>query len=278
MIVNADDFGLCPSVNKAIKKAHTEGILTSTTLMANMLAASQAVEMAKNLPDLGVGIHLNLTEGSPLSTDDKVKCLTDQDGQFANPPGRLAFNSICNSRFKEAIKIELTAQIKWAIAKGINPTHLDSHKHIHSFPSIFPIICKLAASFGIPSIRWTFESRKVTGSDWPSPAKTSRINAFKIRNMARINSLQNKRFFKNNVFFGAAHTGRINQDFWKAVAKSSFTGVAEVMTHPGYTEDLDPKKTRLIKEREIELQALCSRETKKYLNDAEIKLVHYGQI
>jgi len=92
LIINADDFGLCESVNKGIVEAHTKGVLTSTTIMANMPAADQAVELAKNLPTLGLGVHLNLTAGKPLSKDNTVKLILDSQGYFALSPGKLALH------------------------------------------------------------------------------------------------------------------------------------------------------------------------------------------
>ncbi len=83
LIINADDFGLCESVNKGIVEAHTKGVLTSTTIMANMPAAEQAVELAKNLPTLGVGVHLNLTNGKPLCQDNTVKLILNARGYIS---------------------------------------------------------------------------------------------------------------------------------------------------------------------------------------------------
>ncbi|MBA7689469.1 Chitooligosaccharide deacetylase [subsurface metagenome] len=89
IIINADDFGLCDGVNKAVAKAHTEGILTSTTIMVNMPAADEAVKIAKKLPTLGVGVHLNLFEGRPVSKDSRIGRLLDADGRFARSLLRL---------------------------------------------------------------------------------------------------------------------------------------------------------------------------------------------
>ncbi len=154
IIINADDFGLCEGVNKAVVQAHTNGILTSATIMTNMPAAEEAVEIAKHTPTLGVGVHLNLTEGSPISKEATVKPLLDAQGQFAVPFSKLPMLSIRSSKVRQAIRTELAAQIQWVIERGIKPTHLDSHKHIHSFPVIFSIVCKLARQFGITAIRW----------------------------------------------------------------------------------------------------------------------------
>jgi predicted glycoside hydrolase/deacetylase ChbG (UPF0249 family) len=85
-------------------------------------------------------------------------------------------------------------------------------------------------------------------------------------------------FIKNRTFLGVAHTGNIDKDFWQAVGKVQFRGPVEVMTHVGYPDGLDPSKTRLIEERQVELEALCSDQTKKILADAEMELTHYGKI
>ena len=197
LIINADDFGLSESVNKGIVEAHTKGVLTSTTIMANMPAADQVVELAKNLPSLGLGVHLNLTAGKPLCQDNTVKLILDSQGYFALSPGKLALASLVNGKVKTAIEAELTSQIQWLIDKGIKPTHLDSHKHIHSFPAIFPIVCRLAKRFSIPAIRYTFEPKQLSRLPWPLTDRESRKRASLIRAMAKINRLQNSVFLRH---------------------------------------------------------------------------------
>jgi len=96
--------------------------------------------------------------------------------------------------------------------------------------------------------------------------------------MAKINRWQNNKFIKNDMFLGVAHTGKIDTDFWQQVAKNSFGGVVEVMTHPGFVDGLDQVRTRLIEQRQVELKALCSEETKKNLTEANIELTHYGKL
>ena len=94
--------------------------------------------------------------------------------------------------------------------------------------------------------------------------------------MARVNRWQNNTFIKNEAFYGIAHTGKADDEFWRAVCKNAETEVAEVMMHPGYRQGLDPARTRLIDERVVELEALCSESTKKAIADAGIELIHYG--
>lgn len=278
LIVNADDFGLCEGVNRAVKQAHTEGILTSATIMAGMEAAKAAVELAGEMPGLGVGVHLDLFDGAPISKNQRVKILLDANGRFGLSLGKLAVKSMLSRTVREAIEIEWAAQIQWIIDNGIKPTHLDSHKHVHTCPAIWPIVVRLCGRFGIGAIRWPFEPAQVSGPDWPRPPKGGKTRARIVRMMAKINRRQNDIFIKNDMFLGTAHTGRIDIDFWRQVAKNPFDGVVEVMTHPGLAEGLDPARTRLIEQRQVELEALCSDQVRKSLADANIELTHYGKL
>ena len=278
IIVNADDFGLCAGVNRAVAQAHTDGVLTSATIMANMPAADEAVEIARQLPGLGVGVHLNLSEGRTLSKNTGIESLLDAGGQFACSPGKLALISLVRYGIRRAIRAELAAQIKWLIDRGLRPTHLDSHKHIHSFPSIFPIVCQLARRFEIPAVRWSYEPKQLWRMPWPLSSVAGRKRAKKVRIMAKINRMQDPGLLKIDALLGVAHTGKINADFFKAVAFYNTAATVEVMTHPGYADGLDPAKTRLIRQRKVELEALCSEKTKQHFKDAKVKLVHYGNL
>ncbi len=278
LVINADDFGLCGGVNKAVAQAHTDGVLTSATIMANMPAAREAVRIARQLPTLGVGVHLNLFEGSPVSKNACVNFLLDADGRFAFSPSRLSLLSIVRHRIRNAIRTELAAQIQWAIDNDLAPTHLDSHKHIHSFPAVFPIVCELARRFEIAAIRFTFEPKKLSAMPWPLTGAGDKKRAKKSRIMAKINRMQNPDFLKTDALLGIAHTGKIDVNFFRAAALYNTAATAEVMTHPGFADGTEPDKGRLAKQRETELQALCSERTKQYFKDAGIKLVHYGKL
>jgi predicted glycoside hydrolase/deacetylase ChbG (UPF0249 family) len=246
--------------------------------MVNMPAAEEAVKIAQKLPSLGVGVHLNLTEGRPISKDPCVSCLIDSDGQFARSPFKLSLLSLVGHKIREAIRTELAAQIQWVIDHGLKPTHLDSHKHFHSFPALFSIVCQSARSFQIPAIRWTFEPKELSSIPWPLTSEDGRIRAQKVRIMARINRMQNKDFLKNDALFGVAHMGKIDVNFFKAVTLYNSAPTVEVMTHPGFTDSLDADETRLLHQRKVELDTLCSEKTRQHFKDAGIKLVHYGQL
>lgn len=279
IIINADDFGLCSAVNEAVKKAHQQGVLTSATLMANMEGAEEAVAMAAELPGLGVGVHLNLNDGKPLNQGPAVEPLRNSQGFFAFPPGRAAITSFISPRYRRAIEAEFNSQIQWCLDHGLKPTHLDSHKHIHTFVSIYPIVVKLARKFGIKALRWPHEPGWMARKPMPSVSFEDRKRALQINSMARIDRLLNSRLIASDRLLGIVHTGRVDENFWLALCScDKLAGLSEVMTHPGYSVGLDGKKTRLVEQRQIELDALCSDKVREAINNAGLELTHYGKI
>lgn len=278
IIINADDFGLCESVNRGILKAHREGVLTSATLMANMPAALQAVQIAKDTPSLGVGVHLTLTEGKALSPPDQIPSLVNPDGIFRYSGEKLAIRCLVSSELRQAVQKELNTQIQWAFDKGIKPTHLDSHKHIHCFPPLYAIVCRLAGEYRISAIRWPFEPKNISFSPWPQTDRDGKKRARTLRILSRINHIQNTNYIRNNTLLGIAHTGVIDFAFFQAACRYNTTSPVEIMTHPGFCEGLDRTKTRLVEQRENELETLCDSRVKDLFNNEDIELKHYGTI
>jgi predicted glycoside hydrolase/deacetylase ChbG (UPF0249 family) len=154
IVVNADDFGMSSGVNNAILKSFDMGWISTTTIMCNMPGFEEACEFAreKKLIDR-IGIHLNLTEGFPLSEKiKKLKKFCDQDGRmYKSFKGHLF-----NSSEREAVYEELEMQLKRLNSFGISPTHADSHHHSHHFIGTQTIVIKLSRANQIPAIRLRF--------------------------------------------------------------------------------------------------------------------------
>ena len=154
MIVNADDFGLSPRVNDAIARAFVEGLISSTTIMANMPAFAEASAMARERGLLDhVGAHLVLTEGDPL-TDTMRRC-----GRFCDADGRFTFwrhqdRAVWLSHGeRRAVAGELRAQIARCREFGLPVTHIDTHHNVHNQPGIAPLVLELARELGVPAVR-----------------------------------------------------------------------------------------------------------------------------
>ncbi len=149
LIVNADDFGLNDSATDGIADCFSRGIVTSATLMANAPAFDRAAEFAIQNPELGVGLHFNLTWGSPISAAVDVPALVNSKGGFLGRneiARRLWFGRVPS----EQIMMELNAQLARIRSTGIRPTHIDSHQHIHAFGSVFSVIAEQCENEELP--------------------------------------------------------------------------------------------------------------------------------
>ena len=153
LICNADDFGRAISITDAIIDCYRNGILTSTTLMANMPAAEYACQRAKEVEGLGVGVHLTLTEGSALSKKEDVRNLVNNEGIF-HPILKQRDNLWrAGSKVGRQIEREFSAQMERAIGLGIKPAHCDSHHGIHSLAIVRDAMIKVVRDYGIFKVR-----------------------------------------------------------------------------------------------------------------------------
>jgi predicted glycoside hydrolase/deacetylase ChbG (UPF0249 family) len=150
LIVNADDFGYTPGVSRGILKAHHDGIVTSTSVLVNMPGAAEDIQLAlKDAPRLGLGVHLNLTAGYPVSAPASVPDLVQSDGRFrpkADIIGMLPTIDV------EQVQLEFQAQLnRFAEITGQAPDHLDSHHHIgYLNPPLAALMIQLARELGVP--------------------------------------------------------------------------------------------------------------------------------
>lgn len=154
VIINSDDFGYSRGINYGIIDSFNHGILTSTTLMTNTPGFDQAVKLAKEHPDLGIGVHLTLTFLKPLS--QKVNTLTDASGNFHKLTEYNQSNVIVDL---DELYDEWDQQIKRVIQNGIDPTHLDSHHHLHTFGSHQEVVIELARKYDLP-VRGNFDRKQ----------------------------------------------------------------------------------------------------------------------
>lgn len=165
LIINADDFGYSHGVNYGIIESHLRGVLTSTTLMAGMPGFEHAVSLAKRTPTLGVGVHLTLTCGRPVLSG--YKTLTEDDGSFHSLP---FYHTDKLPLDRDEVYREWKAQIDKVIAAGIEPTHLDSHHHVHTFRGLEDVFVRLAREYDLPvrNSRMNCTSDNVQGVPCPN--------------------------------------------------------------------------------------------------------------
>jgi predicted glycoside hydrolase/deacetylase ChbG (UPF0249 family) len=257
LILNADDFGLTPGINRAIAELHAANCLTSATLMAAGPAFADAVTIAHTHLTLGIGCHIVLTDGLPISPPKTIPTLLGADRQHLRPKLTDFLRDLLLGRVDPAdIHREALAQIRHLQQQGIRVTHLDTHKHTHIFPQVIRPLLAAAREAGVPAIRNPFEPAHA-----PNHATLQRrlqitaLNLFQptFNRIAAITP-------RPDGTFGISATGDLNpQTLQELLQHLPATGTYELLCHPGYNDpDLDAVTTRLRHHRDIERQALLT--------------------
>lgn len=284
LIVNADDFGWTDGVNRGIADAHRNGIVTSASLLANGKAFESAVAIARSTPDIGVGVHLNLSDGPSLAPTDRVASLVDAGGNFTGGPEKLLLRRARQNLLLEDVELEWDLQIQKVVRSGISPTHLDGHKHVHMLPGLFEIALRLAKRHGIGAIRVSHEasflrSAMAEGQLHPGVALKQGVQARGLKLLARDAHQWAERsaISTADYFCGVAHTGQWTYAGIVNLLKSLPDAVTELMCHPGYVDaDLENSATRLQNSRKEELDILTNAQVRNLVASEGIRLIDYS--
>jgi hopanoid biosynthesis associated protein HpnK len=282
LIINADDFGLTPGVNRAIAELHQAGVLTSATLMASGAAFDDALAIAHANPDLGIGCHVVLTDGDPVSPPESIPSLLGQDKRSLRPKLLDFVRDLVLGRINEAeIEIEATAQIRKLQQAGLTVTHIDTHKHTHMFPLITRPLLRVAEAHGIRAIRNPFEARW----SWSlGHGGISRRIQMKILDQLRRPFNTQPQILSGAVrtptgSIGISATGDLNQQTLAQIMEKLPEGTWELVCHPGYNDtELDAITTRLRSHRKIEYDALLTVIPEILSHPNPPALIHYGDL
>ncbi|MBR2299204.1 MAG: ChbG/HpnK family deacetylase [Alphaproteobacteria bacterium] len=234
VIFNADDFGISLGVNAAIKKAYDEGILNAASLMVNQKYALEALKLAKKMPDLDLGLHVNLTNEYSTLGHSKLPLLTDQNGKFKNGFVKLLLLAVFKpKKLRAEVSAETEAQIMKAKKMGAKLTHIDSHRHVHMIPLIFKVLLELQEKYGIERIRVMNECALMTMKTNKSKAYLfdgGLIKYFLLRFLAVLNGYSSKTYF-----YTILYTCKLSKEHFKKVLIPDGFENVEVMIHPSVT-------------------------------------------
>ncbi len=273
LIINADDFGLTSGINRAIAELHRAGVLTSATLMANGPAFEDAVAVAKSLPALGVGCHIVLVDGSPVSPPSRIPTLLGPDHRsFRASLGHFVRDLLLGRIDEAEIAIEAAVQIQKLESAGVAITHVDTHKHTHLFPQVARPLLRLTS---LPAIRNPFEpafARRVSFAPLLRRLQTSALSCLK----PAFQKLGQNTPTTNGTI-GIAATGTLTAaSLERLLAILPATGTYELCCHPGYNDaDLDHVTTRLRAHRDTEREALLTQIPRAV---SPTQLIHYGNL
>jgi hopanoid biosynthesis associated protein HpnK len=282
-IINADDFGLSPGVNRGIIEAFREGVLTSTTMLINLDYFEDAVRLARENPDLPVGIHLSLLWGKPVTDPAEVPTLVERDGSFPRSLATLGARHLSGRLAREQVDLEFRNQIRTFLEAGLTPTHVDTHKHIHCLGGVLEALIAAARTYGIDRVRLPVERRSRAASDRPRAARVSwkasgkrRLLAFLLRGARE--RLRAAGMRTTDHFAGIEETGGLNSDGLNLILINLKGGITEIMCHPGYEDEPARRYGSVPLRREQELAGLKDPSVKDSIADHAIRLTHYGEL
>jgi chitin disaccharide deacetylase len=275
LIVNADDFGLSPAINRGIIAAHRDGIVTSASIMVNGPAFDDAVTLARENPALDLGVHLTLTDLAPMSSPDAVSSLVGGDKRFLPHATGLARRYLRGGISLAEVRIELDAQLRLARSRGLAVSHIDSHQHVHALPGIARVVADLAQAYRIRAIRWPRERLRnymfKAAGEARRLAEQAALNA-----LCLLSPLRRQRHAEG--FVGFHFGGRLDERNLETVLRNlPADGSVELMCHPAEAEADGPHR-RWGYAGPAERAALTSARTKALIGTLGIELVAYRDL
>ncbi len=279
LIINADDFGLHEKINQGIIEAYLEGCVTSATIVAGGRAFQDAVVMARQYPNLGIGVHLTLVGLRPVARGD-VRSLITEDGSFFSSYTTFVRQYLTGRIELAHVETELRCQLQKVVGSGIPITHLDSHQHIHALPGIAEIIGRLAKDFNVAKVRipaepfWFFNTKR-----WSFGKTLNRT----VLTGCTLLAMTRKKYQRLGIrgpenFFGMLTGGQMDQTKLQNIIERLPEGTSEIMVHPGLNNEELNKAYPWNYHWEDELNALKAVETLRLIKKNRIKLISYRDL
>ncbi len=280
LIVTGDDFGLSSLVNGAVIRAHRQGILTSASLMVNGGAFHEAVALAKDNPELGVGIHITLVRGASTLSARELTPLVDGSGRFYEEPVRAGLRYFFQKKAKPLLEREMEAQIQKFLSTGLTPSHMDGHLHFHVHPTILEILLDLAGKYSIPGFRLPREPLAVNlRADHRNPGmKSLYFLVYRWLCSHAEKRLRPLSMLFPDRFFGLLASGHMTESYLLRIIESLGPGITEMGLHPALALPPELRQWAPHYEYEKELEALLSPRVRERIEARNIQLTNYRSL
>lgn len=276
LIVNADDFGRHPLINRAVAECVEQGCLRSATLMPGGKAFDDAVDTALAHPKLGVGIHFTLVNGYPVLPPEEIPSLVTEDGVFYDDYIHFVKRFLSGKVHMEDVRRELAAQAGKMARTGLSLTHVDSHQHMHVLPGIFDAILDAAAAIHIDAVRIP-RTPLFAGA---SGSLGQLIGRTGLASLALLAGREAKRrgFRMPDHFAGIVAGEAVNETYFRAIIEQMKPGVTEVMMHPGTDTTILKKACRWEHDFEAERDAIVSADITELLKKKQVRIINFREI
>lgn len=268
LIVTADDFGISKEVNEAVEAAHNNGILSATSLMVGEPFADDAVDRAREMPDLGVGLHIALSRAHPVCAPDQIPDLVDDDGMLRSGLVSAGVRFYFSPSTRRQLEMEITAQFEAFANTGLALDHVNAHNHLHLHPTVLGLMIKIGKRFGMKSIRWPRGGNsKSLGAAFLTPW----LGLMKSR-------LGHHNIHHNDVLLGLDETGSLTAGALVSMIENLSEQTAELMCHPatGAWDGMDPMAKNF--RHDLEYAALIDDSVAKAIQDNDVNLIAFRDI
>lgn len=231
LIVTADDFGASPAVNEAVEETHRHGILSAASLMVAGDAAADAVARARQLPGLGVGLHLVLVDGRPVLPPAEVPDLVGRDGRFHDNMALAGMRFFFSPSVRRQLAAEIEAQFAAFAATGLPLDHLNAHKHFHLHPTVLGLAIRIGRRFGLRAVRAPVEPAAAVGAVEPTSQGIAGwlAGAYARRAQRRLRAAG---LLVPDQVFGLAWSGAVTAERLSRLLPHLPEGLSEVYAHP----------------------------------------------
>jgi chitin disaccharide deacetylase len=280
LILNADDFGLTPGVNRSIVELQESGALTSATLMATGDQFSAAAAQAIEHPALGVGCHVVFVDGKPALPGSAIRGLSLSSGEFRPTLGAFVRDLVRGAIPENEIEAEAIAQIQRAQSAGIHVTHVDTHKHTHMFIRVLRPLLRAARKCGVAAIRNPFEPDWALAATPGAPrSRLWQVKLLRTRRRAFLRLVREAGLSTTDGAIGVLATGTLDALTLQRLLAAMPKGTWEFVCHPGYMDaTLKGVRTRLRESRATEHTAMLEVIPFYISEHPEIKLAHFGHL
>ncbi len=277
LIINADDFGLHPSINEGIIEGYTKGLITSTTLMAGAPYFDDAIRLAKAHPRLGVGVHLTRVAAEPVADPDTIPTLLDDNRQFYADYGAFIKRYGKGKVSMEEVRREFDAQIARVMESGIAITHFDSHQHLHVLPGIREVAIELAQKYQIHAMRCPAESPFFDGLAWQQVKRVIERDGLSFFAWMAKQKMKRAGILAPRAFWGMLYGGQMTEENLLRILPNLRDGVNEIMIHPGASNHVLRAAFPWQYHWEDEKNAVSSYKVKEYVQQHGIQMISFGE-
>jgi hopanoid biosynthesis associated protein HpnK len=234
LIVNGDDFGLSAEVNAGIVTAHREGILTSTSLMVAEAASGAAAELARENPNLDVGLHVVVCKGRSVLDAGKLGGVVDAAGRFPENPVWAGMRWFFDGKVRAGLAAEIRAQFERHLELVGRLDHIDGHLNFHVHPVIADIVVALAAEYKVGCIRIPREKVFTTLRLRRDHAPRKLAEAVIFRSLSRRTRrmIRERGIKSSDWLFGLHQSGHLSEDYILRVIERLRDGATELYFHP----------------------------------------------